>query len=142
MKYDYFIASRWRNRDSVLNLFNKLSAKGKSVYCFLVTDPHHSIHEDPEETMKSFESTGNWRTDSMIKDIFERDMDGLKNSQTLLLLLPAGKSAHMEAGIAYGMGKRCIVIGEQKEAESLYLIFNEFYPSIDKFVSVIQKPQL
>jgi len=53
------------------------------------------------------------------------------------MLLPAGKSAHIEAGIAYGMGKKCILIGEQKEAESLYLIFDKYYSTIDAFIESI-----
>lgn len=54
-------------------------------------------------------------------------------------MLPAGKSAHMEVGIAYVMGKKCILIGEQKEAESLYLIFNEVYSSIGEFIASLEK---
>jgi hypothetical protein len=52
----------------------------------------------------------------------------------LILLLPAGKSAHIEAGVAYGMGKKLILVGEQKETESLYLIFDECYNSVDEFI--------
>ncbi len=33
-----------------------------------------------------------------------------------------------------GWAKKCIVIGEQKEAESLYLIFDMFYSTTDEFV--------
>ena len=57
-----------------------------------------------------------------------------QNSKALILLLPAGKSAHIEAGVAFGMKKKCILIGEQKEAESLYLIFAESYQTIDEFI--------
>jgi hypothetical protein len=135
MEYDYFIASRWRNRDTVLELLSKLKTKNKKVYCFMITDPYHSPDADPEQTMQEYERTENWQTHKMIKDIFEKDMRGLKESKALLLLLPAGKSAHIEAGIAYGMKKECILIGEQKEAESLYLIFDKTYTTIDSFIS-------
>lgn len=134
MQYDYFVASRWRNRDSVLELVKKIREKGKSVYCFMETDSYHSVDDDPEEVMAAFEATEDWKNTQMLQDIFTKDMDALKASETLLLLLPAGKSAHIEAGTAYGMNKRCILIGEQKEAESLYLIFNEDYPTIDAFI--------
>lgn len=134
MKYQYFVASRWRNRDTVLNLVQKLRSKGKSVYCFMETDNYHSVDEDPEQVMKEFESTENWKHSEMVKSIFKKDMDALKDSEALILLLPAGKSAHIEAGTAYGMNKRCILIGEQKEAESLYLIFDEDYATIDEFI--------
>lgn len=53
------------------------------------------------------------------------------------MLLPAGKSCHIEAGIAYGLGKKCILIGQQKEAESLYLIFDDNYNSVDEFLENI-----
>lgn len=49
--------------------------------------------------------------------------------------MPAGKSAHIEAGIAYGLGKKLVLIGEQKKTESHYLIFDEFYKSIDDFLT-------
>lgn len=64
-------------------------------------------------------------------------MGALRNSEALILLLPAGKSAHIEAGTAYGLGKKCILIGEQKEAESNYLIFDERYPNTDSFINNI-----
>src|SRR3989344_8419706 len=131
MKYQYFIASRWRNRDQVLELAKKLRKKGKSVYCFLEA-PHavHRLKNDPEEDMKNFE-TRDWQNDQYVKEVFKNDMEAEKESETLIMFLPAGKSAHIEAGAAYGMGKKCILIGEQKEAESNYLIFNELYPTAD-----------
>ena len=143
MKYQYFIASRWRNKTEVLELTEKIRKKGKTVYCFIEGDGTDYDLKDtkhkftPEEFMDKFESIPNWLNDPAVKEIFDADMDALKNSHTLILLLPAGKSAHIEAGTAYGMGKKCIVIGQQKETESLYLIFNEFYNSIDDFIKNI-----
>ena len=42
-------------------------------------------------------------------------------------MLPAGKSAHIEAGIAYGLGKKCYAIGEYDVTDSLYLIFDKIF---------------
>lgn len=131
MQYDFFIASRFRNKEAVLNLTAKLRAKNKSVYCFV---EEYDDSKSPEEYMQQFESIPNWQEDVSVKAMFEKDMSALRDSGSLVLLLPAGKSAHVEAGAAYGMGKKCIVIGEQKEAESLYLIFSEFYDSVEEFV--------
>ncbi len=141
MKYQYFIASRWRNKETVLELTNKIRARGKTVYCFIEGDGTDYELKDaeekhtPEEFMQKFESIPDWTTSSEVKEIFDVDMNALKDSESLILLLPAGKSAHIEAGAAYGMGKRCILIGQQKEAESLYRIFNEFHDTIDDFVN-------
>ena len=39
-------------------------------------------------------------------------MEGERNSNNFLLVLLTGKSAHIEAGVAYGLGKKCYAIGE------------------------------
>lgn len=133
-KYEYFLATRVRNRESVIELLKKLRDKEKLVYYCMETDPYHSIDDDPEKTMRHIETTKNWRTNKMIKDIYLKDKLALEYSQTLLLLLPAGKSAHLEAGMAYGMGKKCILIGEIEKPESLYLLFNKHFKTIDDFI--------
>lgn len=139
MQYDYFVASRYRNKPEVLRLVHGLQSKGKTVYSFIESDASlkhvGSIEDDPEEQMKKYEARENWKEDSAIKEIFESDMDGLKNSKNFIMLLPAGKSVHIEAGAAYGFGKKMILIGEQKETESLYLIFDEHYSTIDAFLA-------
>ena len=138
MKYHYFIASRWRNRDNVRLLSKKLREKDFSVYCFI--DEEQSLNdpnEDPEEEMKKFETIVDWRNNPAVKAMFDGDMNALRDSETLIMLLPAGKSAHMEAGAAYGMGKKCIIVGEQKETESLYFIFNEWHPTIEELLNHI-----
>lgn len=144
MTYNYFIASRFRNKDTVLELAQKIRATGKTVYAFIESESsirHVADLEntDPEEAMKAFEARPNWQNDPAVKEIFETDMTALKNSDALVLLLPAGKSAHMEAGTAYGLGKHTIVIGDQKETETLYLIFDEFYDTIDQFIASIKQ---
>lgn len=139
MKYDYTIVSRWRNKEQVIELVEKIRAKGKTVYSFIegdgeayeLKDIEGALH--PEEFMQHFEKR-DWQTDPAIREVFEIDLQALKSATTCILLLPAGKSAHIEAGIAFGLGKECILIGEQKEAESLYLIFDKFYSTIDEFI--------
>ncbi len=138
MQYEYFLASRFRNKDIVLDLLAKMREKGKKVYCFLETDASKNhvgdLNCNPEEAMAKFEAVQDWRTDPDVREVFDTDMNALRDSEKLVLLLPAGKSSHMEAGAAYGMGKECIVVGEQKETETLYLIFNKHFDSADAFI--------
>ena len=70
--------------------------------------------------------------DSRVRTIFEHDLDGLKKSENFLLVLPAGKSSHIEAGIAYGLGKKCYAIGEYDVTDSLYLIFDKIFKDEDE----------
>jgi len=136
-QYDFFISGKWRNKDKVLQLTKAIRDKGYSVYCFLESE--HSIDRianDPEEDMQNFEKL-DWRNDSYVKKVFENDMEGQRNSSTFVMLLPAGKSCHIEAGVAYGLGKKCILIGVQKEAESLYLIFDMVYLTEEEFLNTL-----
>jgi hypothetical protein len=123
-----------------MELVKSIREKGKSVYCFMESTPSlevGAIDDNPEEVMAKFESIPDWRNDQRVRGIFKHDMDALKESETLILLLPAGKSAHMEAGVAYGLGKKLILIGEQKETESLYLMFSEVYPTMEEFIKIL-----
>ena len=54
-------------------------------------------------------------------------MNGEKSSKNLLLVLPAGKAAHIESGIAYGLGKKCYAIGEYESTDTLYNIFEQIF---------------
>jgi hypothetical protein len=125
MKYQYFIASSSRNKDKIVELTEKLRNKGKTVYSFIETNPLEKLISEEIDVK-------DWRENPMNKFIFKKDMDPLRVSETLILLLPAGKSAHIEAGVAYGLGRKCIFIGEPEETDSLYLIFDEDYPTIDE----------
>jgi len=134
----YFISSKWRNRDKVLELTKKLRNKGQFIYCFFESDTNIRPSEgDPELEMQEFEAIANWQKDKRIYAIFKDAVNKIKDSDILVLLLPAGSSAHIEAGIAYGLGKKCILVGEKKEAESMYLISDKFYNSIDEFIESI-----
>lgn len=135
--FDFFVSGRWRNRDNVLELTRRIREKGYSAYCFLeASHALHRIKNNPEEDMQNFEKR-DWRNDPYVKEVFKNDMDGEKKSDVFVMLLPAGKSCHIEAGVAYGMGKKCVLIGEQKEAESLYLIFSEIYYSVNEFLNTL-----
>jgi hypothetical protein len=126
MKYDYFIAARWQNLEMVMELTRRLRDKGKTVYCFA---------EDDDGNLLKYSSWDDLLlTDARVIKTYNRDMQALKDSQALIMLQPAGKSSHIEAGIAYGLGKTCILIGDMGPTQGLYLIFGEFYPTIDEFL--------
>ena len=66
-------------------------------------------------------------------------MKGEKNSKNLLLVLPAGKAAHIEAGIAYGLGKKCYAIGEYDATDTLYNIFDTIFKDKTELEEFIKK---
>lgn len=135
---DFTLISRFRNKEQCELLIKKLEEKGKSCYnfCKLPADKNNP-NAHPEDQMKVFESVKDFHNDEYYKQIFEEDLEGLKNAEKVILLLPAGTSAHMEAGIAFGIGKPLVLIGEPEKPETLYLVFNERYKDMDEFLATI-----
>ena len=110
-----------------------------SYYCFLKNEKdwgYGNSSQTPEERQKEFESL-DLKSDVVLK-LFETDMEGERNSENLLLVLPAGKAGHMEAGIAYGLGKKCYAIGEYEATDTLYNIFEKIFKDekeLEEFLS-------
>ena len=128
-KYEFFIAGKTRNKDNILRICDIFDKYNVSHYCFLKNDDTmNSYGEDcqtEEEKMQVFESLG--LKSEIVLNIFKQDLDNEKACKNLLLVLPAGKSGHIESGIAYGMGKKCYAIGEFDATDSLYNIFETIF---------------
>lgn len=128
-KYDFFIAGKTRNKENILKICDLFDKYNVSYYCFLKNDDSMKSYGDEnksiEENMTVFENL-DLKSDVVLK-IFNEDLDSEKASKNFLLVLPAGKSGHIEAGIAYGMGKKCYAIGEFDATDSLYNIFDNIF---------------
>ena len=127
-KYEFFIAGRARNRQNILRICDLFDRYHISYYCFLKNEEdwgYGNKNQTPEEKQQEFEALG-LKSDIVLK-LFENDLEGEKQSKNLLLVLPAGKAAHIEAGIAYGLGKKCYAIGEYEVTDTLYNIFEEIF---------------
>jgi len=134
MNYDYFIAGRTRNRKAIQAVLKQIRDEGKTAYCFIENKyDGDGIHFDPdsprpEAEMAAFEALADWQTNPTFRKIYEDDMNALKNSDKFVIIFPAGLSAHMELGAAYGLGKKCYAVGEAEKPESLYLMLDEIFP--------------
>lgn len=127
-KYKFFIAGRARNRENILKICEIFDELKLSYYCFLKEESYSSYgneNQDAETKQKEFESYG-LKSEKVI-EIFNKDMEAEKNSDNFLMVLPAGKSGHIEAGVAYGLGKKCYAIGEFDATDSLYNIFEKIF---------------
>jgi hypothetical protein len=132
----FFIASPWRNKDAVQKLTDALTARGHAAYSFLVSGANLATGISVMEEFRQFShSMENWEDDASIERIFVSEMQALKDSDTLILLEPAGRSSLTEAGIAYGMGKRVVLIGLVEHPEIVYRICRSRYPNIQGFLS-------
>lgn len=63
---------------------------------------------------------------------FESDFGAMKRADTFVLVLPCGKSAHLELGWAVGAGKRtAILLEDPVEPELMYRMVDHLATSID-----------
>ena len=140
-KYEFFIAGRARNKDNILEICDEFDKLNISYYCFLKNEDSYGSYANElastEEKQEVFESLG-LKSETVLR-IFNEDMEAEKNSENFLLVLPAGKSGHIEAGVAYGMGKKCYAIGEFDATDSLYNIFEEIFSSKEELKSFLEQ---
>lgn len=133
---DYTIISKFRNKAECERLAGMLKAKGKTCHRFwdAPADPENP-DANAESQMEQFESTKDFFSNAYFQHLFEKDLMGMQEAKEVIMLLPAGNSTHIEAGIAYGLGKPLILIGKPEKPESLYLIFAKRFDSIENFIA-------
>lgn len=118
-----------------------LRKAGKKVYCFIENAYEGdgvkydiSPDADVEKMMRQTESLKDWRTNPTFRKIFETDINAEKNSKAVVIVFPIGFSGHIELGAAYGLGKKCYGIGDPDKAETLYLMFDEIFPTVEDLI--------
>ena len=124
-----YVASSWRNVHHP-TVVKALRAEKHTVYDF----------RNPEASFAWPDIDPNWKswTTAQFADAlshplaragFEADMTALRKSRAVVVVLPCGRSAHLEAGWAAGQGKLVIVYSpEKQEPELMYSMFNLWLP--------------
>jgi len=119
-----YLASSWRNKyyESALSI---LRAVGHNVYDF----------KHPKEGQQGFAWSDidpnwqQWTPQQFSKGLchsiaawgFKNDFDAMKSADACVLLLPCGRSAHLEGGWMKGAGKKLfILVPEKQEPELMY----------------------
>lgn len=121
-----YVASSWRNehQEGVVAL---LRAVGHDVYDFKHPEPgnegFHWSEIDPEWKTWTVEQFSAGLQHQVAADGFRRDEAALDAADCVVLVLPCGRSAHLEAGYAVGRGKLLVVFmpgGEPFKPELMY----------------------
>lgn len=120
---DFFVAGSWRNRERIAEVLMALDATGRTTSCFIrSTYPAHAA----AVTVPGGADEADLDSDA-IRDVFDQDLSALRDADRFLLVLPAGQAAHIEAGIAFGLGKPCYAVGPVERSETLYRIFDRLF---------------
>ena len=117
-------------------LSEELTKRGFEVYSFLQSGANLTTGQSIAEELKTFsDALRNWRDDENIKKIFASELEGLQQSDAVIMVEPVGHSSLIEAGIGYGMGKKVFILGKIEQPEVYYLISEMIYPDIDAFLN-------
>ncbi len=132
-----YVASSWRNdvQPLAVEMFRQL---GHEVYDFRNPRPGDIgfawSEIDPEWLAWRPEPYREALAHPVAQAGFKSDFDAMKWADTFVLLLPCGRSAHLEAGWAIGAGKpTCLVLHEEKfEPELMYLMADKIALTIEE----------
>ena len=128
-----YLASSWRNEyfDEVLE---ELRQEGHEVFSFK-SNEGRGFGFDPkfaEWDTGHFLNVGMLHPDA--QEAFDNDFNAMKWANTGVLLLPCGRSAHLEAGWLIGTGRPTSVYippGTKNEPELMYKMFDHIFTSLE-----------
>jgi nucleoside 2-deoxyribosyltransferase len=141
-----YVASSWRNQVQP-SVVQALRAAGHEVYDFKNPAPgDHGFHwaqVDPHYR--------EWTPTTYLKGLehpiaeagFQKDMAALDGAQATVLVLPSGRSAHLEAGYAIGRGQPVIIlVDETFEPELMYKMAYKCVTTIDGILDALEQLEI
>ena len=140
MNRNVYVASSWRNDEQPL-VVAALRAAGHGVYDFKKTLPgdsgFHWSEIDPNWEKWDSKEYQQALTSPIAASGFKSDWDAMVWADSCVLVMPCGRSAHIEAGYFVGTGKRLVIILSSGEPELMYLMADVLVDSISEAVEAI-----
>lgn len=138
-----YVASSWRNQWQAA-VVRRLRTAGHQVYDFRA--PPHGLggfgwgQIDSEWEGWSAEK---YREILLTHPIaargFMSDLRAMQWASVCVLVLPCGRSAHLEAGWFCGAGKRCIILLTDGEPELMNLLATDIALSIEEVIEILEE---
>lgn len=135
-----YIASSWKNEGLVLSLAKLFRTWGHEVDCFAdVSTGRYVFHWSEIGDRNSFDAIS-FLNGPQAKKAFAQDKAKLDWADCVVLVLPSGRSAHLEAGYAKGQGKKLYIIGDfpKGEFDVMYGFADGMYREILELQDVLQ----
>ena len=137
-----YLASSWRN-EHYTEVLDRLREEGFDVYDFRNEDTAfhwRSVHAEWKK-WDLFSFVQALETKIAIRG-FASDLSAMRRSDVCVLLLPCGRSAHLEAGWFVGKGKQLfILVPEDIEPELMYSMADGVLGSVEDLVIALRAPQ-
>lgn len=141
-----YVSSSWRNETEQQKLVNTLRQHGHKVYDF--TRPKGVLEKSVWDVLNinadacDYEEYLNAINNDDVIKRFTSHRDAMLCADTCVMLLPCGRSSHVEAGFMAGMNKRVIVYNPQKVwvPELMYSLFDYGTSDMDDLLEAIAEP--
>lgn len=139
-----YVASSWRNAAQP-DIVRQLRHHGHAVYDF--RNPPNGVPGFAwSEVDPAWQAWSAWRYRELLTTHpiaalgFQNDLRGMQWADTCLLVLPCGRSAHLEAGWFCGQGKRCIILTQDgEEPELMALLATDICVSMSEVLHVLRE---
>ncbi len=140
-----YVASSWRNMRQP-SVVEALGAAGFSVYDFRHPTPgdngfswRQCASESQLKDPRAFRDEV--LASAVAQEGFEKDMSALRGADATVLVLPCGRSAHLELGYAAGAGQLTIVLLDDpmSEPELMYLMNSYICTNLDEVIERLAK---
>jgi hypothetical protein len=134
-----YVASSWRNGARQQAVVRALRGLGHDVYDFRNPAPgDHGFSwrqcADPEQLVDPRRFRDEVLSHPVARAGFEKDMGALRGADATVLVLPCGRSAHLELGWATGAGQKTLVLLDDpmSEPELMYLACTHICATIEE----------
>ena len=139
-----YLASSWRNAYQP-GIVVKLRAAGHEVYDFRNPAPgDNGFHWSEIDPSWKHWGRGDYRAalkHPIAKRCFASDWEAMQWADTGVLLLPCGRSAHLEAGYFAGAGKSLhILLYGELEPELMYKMADSVCLELPELLTVLAEP--
>ena len=139
----FYVASSWRN-DLQPSVVAALAEAGHAVYDFrnpAEDNPGFGFHRiDPDWQQWPAKKFREMLAHPSATKGFKHDLAGMKNADAFVLVLPCGRSAHLEAGWAIGKGLPvAILLDDASEPELLYKLATRLVVNMDELLEWADK---
>ena len=124
-----YIASSWKNAEMVRGIALILEKEGHEVYDFTDETRHFAFNLNMLPNKEELDHISFLTQVPESREAFDTDKKGLDWSDTAIMVLPCGRSAHLELGYAVGQGKATFIFGDlpNGEYECMYHFVNGCY---------------
>lgn len=125
-----YMAGSWKNEGKIKEVAQLLREAGHQVDCFC--DPDHPAVAGWDRFVFRREDLKGWDDKSdqfwfqeqrLVKEAHDEDVSWIDWAEAVVLVLPSGRSAHLEAGYAVGAQKVLFILGDFPggEVDVMYL---------------------